>query len=291
MRVMVLIMMVFVVVLAIGGTAALLDHQIPAGVLMLMTGVECAMVVVLGIRHGDRTLEKFDVLCLAGAGVGLVVWLVSRSSELAVTMTVLVDLAATLPTIRHAWRQPYEETLSTYLIYTASNILTLLVVDFRSYTGAAYPIYIFLADLTVAALLLVSPNRKREQSLAGVATSQRPIFSRTATVSSGAKALDKLNVSVGQPVWSTSPFLTGRSSVLTVAVAGPKTGAMFCEYSIDLPDSIPQHWMPMTLLSEGEFTTLAGSELAPGEYQVSIRAKCELGNWSSNKAAFTVLAE
>lgn len=102
---------------AIASAASFADHQYASAVLTLCATIETAVIAVLGlIKSGDRTLEKFDIYCLGGAIVGLVLWLVFNSPAIAVGASVAIDLVGALPTIRHTWQKPYEETWLTFLL-------------------------------------------------------------------------------------------------------------------------------------------------------------------------------
>jgi hypothetical protein len=148
------------IILSIGSAAAFTAHQIPAGVLMLSTSLEAAAVVVLGYKHGDRTFEKLDLICLCGAVTGLSLWMLLHSPALAVLATVLIDFTGALPTLKHSWHKPHEETLITYVLFSISNVLTLTVVNYRVFTSLAYPIYVFSIDLAIALFIFASPHRE-----------------------------------------------------------------------------------------------------------------------------------
>ncbi len=148
------------IILAVGSAAALSDYQIPAGVLMLSCSIESALVVILGFRNGDRTFEKLDVVCLFGVLVGLTLYVTLKSPEIAVATAVAIDFVGIIPTIKHAWQWPHEEALVTYVLFSISDALILLVANFRIFTAIAYPLYVFVAEFTVVILMLVSPHRK-----------------------------------------------------------------------------------------------------------------------------------
>jgi hypothetical protein len=118
-------------------------------------------VAVLGYKHGDRTLGRLDSACLVGALVALGLWRSLNSPATAAVTIVATDFLAAIPTLKHAWGRPYEETWASFALYGLSGVGTLLVADFAVVTAFVYPLYITLIDFTIALLVLVSPHRVR----------------------------------------------------------------------------------------------------------------------------------
>jgi hypothetical protein len=92
------------------GTASLADHQYPAAVLSFCSAFGTGLIVVLGLRYGDRKFAALDIVCQAAALAGVVLWLLLDSPVIAVLIMVAIDLIGCVPTIVHSWHKPYEET-------------------------------------------------------------------------------------------------------------------------------------------------------------------------------------
>jgi hypothetical protein len=148
------------VLTGIACAASFADGQIPAAILMLAATVETALVVVLGLKHGDRKFEKLDIYCLAGAMLGLVLWLVFNSPSIAVIAVVTIDLLGAIPTIKHSWDKPHEETWIAYALSGLGGGITLLLADRWQATAVVYPLYILLINFVLVAIILLSPHRK-----------------------------------------------------------------------------------------------------------------------------------
>ncbi len=140
---------------AIAGGAALAAGQIPAAVLSFASVGEVMFVVILGLYYGDRQFERIDILCQIGAAVGLMLWLVFDSPLTAIIAVTLIDLVAALPTYKHIWQKPHEETLLAFVICGFASLLTLLAITSPSPAGLVYPIYLLLANATMAALIII----------------------------------------------------------------------------------------------------------------------------------------
>ena len=144
----------------IAAAASFSDGQIAAGVLMLAATVETAAIVVLGLKYGDRRFERFDIVCQLGAIVGLVLWLVFNSPAIAVIAVVSIDIIGMLPTVKHSWQKPYEETWLTFLLAGLGGVATVLAAGSWSITASAYPVYIVVANFLLTVIILGSPHRK-----------------------------------------------------------------------------------------------------------------------------------
>ncbi|HEY5667849.1 MAG TPA: hypothetical protein VIR03_01665 [Candidatus Saccharimonadales bacterium] len=148
------------VLTAIACAASFADGQIPSGVLMLAATIETATIVVLGLRHGDRKFERFDVYCLLGALVGLLLWYVFDSPSVAVIAAVAVDFIGAAPTLKHCWQKPYEEAWLTFALAAIAGSITVMIAGSWAPTAIAYPLYIVLVNIVMTCIILASPHRE-----------------------------------------------------------------------------------------------------------------------------------
>lgn len=116
------------------------------GVDTLATG----LVVLFGLRYGQAKYTLFDLVCQVCALFGLALWLMFDSPLIAVAISVAVDLVATLPTIRHSWLKPHEETARSYLICALSDSFGLFALATFNPISATYLVYNLLIDVTLA---------------------------------------------------------------------------------------------------------------------------------------------
>ena len=144
---------------AIGAIAAFSAHQTPAAIYTLFCALECGAIVVLGIKHGDKKFETLDIVCLSGAIVGLFSLAFLKAPSLAIIVLVATDFLGAIPTLKHAWLKPHEETWVTYALFGIGSGITLLIADFHILTAIAYPMYLLLFDSTVTCIILLSPHR------------------------------------------------------------------------------------------------------------------------------------
>lgn len=152
------------VLTGIATAASFSDHQYASAVLTLSESIETMLVAILGLMiSADLAVEKVDVVCLAGALVGLLLWGVFNSPGIAVVASLCIDLIGSVPTIKHMWQKPFEETWATFLLSAFSGLLTLLAATDPRITEIASPAAILVGN--VLFVLIIVSRRKRVMSL------------------------------------------------------------------------------------------------------------------------------
>jgi hypothetical protein len=155
---------VWSVLTAIAGIASFVDGQIPAALLMVVVTLESLAIVALGYKNGDRRLEKLDIICLIGAAAGLILWWFSGSPDVAVIVTIIIDLVGAIPTLVHSWKKPHEETWLSFLLIGIGSFATILAAESWKITAVAYALYIVLMNGFFVVVILT----RRKYAVAGV---------------------------------------------------------------------------------------------------------------------------
>lgn len=113
----------------------------------------CAAVAALGLRFGFEHYTRFDGACQLLAAAGIVCWYLTGSPSVDVLINVAAGLVALLPTYRHSWRQPQEETLATWVLASLGAIASIASVVRFDAISASYPLYTLFCDLSLAAVI------------------------------------------------------------------------------------------------------------------------------------------
>ncbi len=140
---------------AIACVASFADGQYPGGILLAFATLETALIVILGWRLGDRKLERFDIVCMIGALFGMVLWLIFNSPAVAIVATIAIDLIGAIPTVRHSWQKPHEETWVAFTLAGAGGLLTVFAAANWKITAIAYPLYIAVINVLLTIIILV----------------------------------------------------------------------------------------------------------------------------------------
>lgn len=146
----------------IAAAALFVAGQPRPGLLLTADTIGTFSIVLFGLKHGIAKLDAFDIWCQVGAIVGLVMWLVFNSPIIAITMTIAIDFIATIPTLRHSWALPDEETVLTYALGSLAALFTLLSLNTFNFSGWIYPLYLMLNN--AALVITIRHGQSKGQS-------------------------------------------------------------------------------------------------------------------------------
>jgi hypothetical protein len=99
------------------------------------------------------------VICQTLAIVGIVVWQVTSQPLFAMIIVMSVNLTAALPTFRHAWSQPQQETWQTFAISVIASAIVLASIAQYNFISLAYPVYFFVCDGAIAIVVLMRRSK------------------------------------------------------------------------------------------------------------------------------------
>lgn len=143
----------------INAIAALSDGAMQTAIFSGAAFTITGSIVAFGFRQGVKRYTKFDATCQAAALLGIGIWLLTKQPALAVLIVLLVDFAGGLPTLRHAFRAPHEETLATFVLSAIGTSLVVASLTSHTFVATAMPLYIFCFDLTLTTVIFT--RRKR----------------------------------------------------------------------------------------------------------------------------------
>jgi hypothetical protein len=96
--------------ITIGAFAALDANQAKTAIITFGDATQAGLILLLGLRFGYAKFSLFDGICQISALAGLTLWLIFNDPALAIIASIAIDFIAALPTFRHSWLQPAEET-------------------------------------------------------------------------------------------------------------------------------------------------------------------------------------
>jgi hypothetical protein len=111
-------------------------------------------ILIIGIFKGTRKYTKLDIFCQAIAIVGVGLWQLSNNPNIALVFAIVADICAVIPTLRHAYFYPGEETWATFAIASAGALVLLCLSSTISFASLAIPIDFFLANTLIASVII-----------------------------------------------------------------------------------------------------------------------------------------
>lgn len=138
--------------------ASIVEQQYPTAILMFCSFFITMMVFVLGIKYGNKNFGKLDVICLIGATLGILLWVIFDSPSIAVIIMIVIDFIGGIPTQIHCWQKPEEETLIMFIFSAIGALFTLIAVQNWIVTAYAFPL--FLLVINIHYILIITIRKK-----------------------------------------------------------------------------------------------------------------------------------
>jgi hypothetical protein len=113
-----------------------------------------AMVVIFGLRHGFVRYGRFDIICQLSAVIGIILWQLFDSPAIGVLAAVTIDLIGALPTLRHSWNKPHEETWQTFGISSLAAIFAVGALASYTWVTLPYALYLIVINFILAIIIL-----------------------------------------------------------------------------------------------------------------------------------------
>lgn len=113
------------------------------------------LVFLLSLKYGSRNITKSDTIVLIAALLAIVVWWQLHNPLLAVLMVSIIDVLGYVPSFRKSFQEPWTETLSSWVVFSVANILSMLALSEYNFLTTAYLMVITAANITLLTICVV----------------------------------------------------------------------------------------------------------------------------------------
>jgi hypothetical protein len=129
--------------------------SITGGLMTFMVGFGPFLVLLASFvnRKSVWKITRFDIICGVLSLVGVGLWFITRTGEIAIAFSILADLLAGLPTLVKAFKEPETESYLVFLFGTISAAITLLAAKTWAFTTVSFALYIFIFCLLMFILV------------------------------------------------------------------------------------------------------------------------------------------
>ena len=138
----------------IATAAEIAAHEYVAAIFTGSAVLETASVVVLGLKHGYVKYTMFDVVCQIAAIVGIVLWQVFNSPTIGVIGSVAIDFIGALPTFRHSWLNPHEETWAAFALAALGGAFAIAALSDYNWVNLPYAVYIVTVNVVLVYIII-----------------------------------------------------------------------------------------------------------------------------------------
>jgi len=104
-------------------------------------------------KKAEWKITTFDLACGVLSILGLILWLVTRVGNIAITFSILADALAAIPTLVKAYRYPDTEIAWPWITTVFGVILTLLTLNELTFANSGFIIYILIINTLIFSLV------------------------------------------------------------------------------------------------------------------------------------------
>ncbi|HEU0085675.1 MAG TPA: hypothetical protein VFQ59_01810 [Candidatus Paceibacterota bacterium] len=140
---------------AVGFAAVAVSGGEAGSWILAVNTVACLTIAGIGFKQKRVHYDLYDWLALVGALIGILLWWFTKNPLYAVILVALSDIICAIPTIRKAYRLPFEENAISFSIGIFYYPLSILALETLSVTTWLYPVSITFIDIVLVAIILI----------------------------------------------------------------------------------------------------------------------------------------
>lgn len=116
-------------------------------------------VALLSLKHGHNIWDIWNKISIAGACASVGLWLITGNPLVALTVSIVADILASIPNFRHIWDNPEEESRLGWALGFGSAVLEIFAVNQWSFAESGFAVY-FLLNMAATLFLVLMPDFK-----------------------------------------------------------------------------------------------------------------------------------
>lgn len=120
-----------------------------------MALITSTLTFFLALKYGTWRWSRFETIATLICIATIIIWKTTNMPVLGLLGGIVIDVLATAPQIRKAWREPQDEVLFTWLLGAVANATNFLALDHWSFGLILYPLNNTTLNLLVALPLLL----------------------------------------------------------------------------------------------------------------------------------------
>lgn len=121
----------------------------------LVAGIEPLSIFIASFfnKNAKWKINKFDIFCGAMSILGLILWQITKTINIAIFFSILADGMASLPTLIKSFKNPETEMAWTYFTTVISAVITLLAVKEYTFASIGFTVYLLVVCLAITLLV------------------------------------------------------------------------------------------------------------------------------------------
>ncbi|HEX8946634.1 MAG TPA: hypothetical protein VF829_00255 [Candidatus Paceibacterota bacterium] len=122
-----------------------------------------ASIAIIALRTGRAAWTRIDRYAIATGVAAIILWAITREPLTAIVLSILADLAVTMPTYVKTYREPETEPALLWTLYIIGASLEIFATRQLTIYNLLYPLYVLLTDVLIVlfALRAYLPSRRK----------------------------------------------------------------------------------------------------------------------------------
>ncbi len=127
----------------------------PATWVTAAAGILCAGVVLISFKRGKKDITVSDTVVAILSLVAIGFWLIADQPVVSMTLVIIADMLAFIPTVRKSYYHPRSETLSLYITNAIRFGLAFLAVEHYTLLSSSWILAWVVGNASLSILLVV----------------------------------------------------------------------------------------------------------------------------------------
>jgi len=104
-------------------------------------------IFLFSLRYGTKNITKTDTIILILALIAILFWWLLKKPLISVLMVSFIDILGYIPSFRKSYKDPWDETLISWILFSVSDIFSILALSKYNLLTASYLISIGIANI------------------------------------------------------------------------------------------------------------------------------------------------
>jgi hypothetical protein len=120
----------------------------------LISTISTTIIAFTALYLGRAVWTRADGICIALSILAIVLWAITKEPLTAIILSIIADLAVTMPTIIKTYQDPTSEPATLWVLYVIGAILEVAATQQLTVYNLLFPIYTVIGSAVIAALTL-----------------------------------------------------------------------------------------------------------------------------------------
>jgi hypothetical protein len=129
--------------------------------LIIVSALGSCSIFLLSLKFGFIHWTKIEIASLIGAGIGIILWIISGDSNFGIAACLGANLIAAFPTFKSAWYNPEKENRPAWTIFWIASLVCIAAIRHLTFADAAQPICFALDRTVMMFILYLRPLAKK----------------------------------------------------------------------------------------------------------------------------------